>query len=88
MVMVFKREILDVFNVASGREVSINELANIVLRIAGLNVKPIYEAGRPGDIRRSVADISKIVRVLGFKPKVGMVDVFTIFIYLLYATVR
>ena len=70
--LLIEKRVCDVFNVASGREVSINELANIVLRIAGLNVKPIYEAGRPGDIRRSVADISKIVRVLGFKPKVGL----------------
>ena len=34
--------------------------------------KPIYKSGRLGDIRRSVADISKIARILGFKPKVSL----------------
>jgi len=70
--LLIEKRVCDVFNVASGREVSINELANIVLRIAKFNVKPIYEAGRPSDIRRSVADISKIVRVLGFKPRISL----------------
>jgi len=70
--LLIEKRVCGVFNVASGREVSINELANIVLRIAKLNVKPIYEAERPGDIRRSVADVSKIMRVLGFKPKVSL----------------
>ena len=70
--LAIEKKVCDIFNIASGREVSINELAETILRISGLKVKPIYEDKRPGDIERSVADISKAVRVLGFKPKVSL----------------
>jgi len=70
--LAIEKKVCDVFNIASGREISINELAEIILRISGLKVKPIYEDKRPGDIERSVADISKAVRILGFKPKVSL----------------
>ncbi len=70
--LVIEKRVCDVFNVASGKEISINRLAEIILKISRLEIKPIYEAVRPGDIRRSVADISKIVKVLGFKPKISL----------------
>ena len=60
------------FNIASGEETSINRLASILSRIIRVNVKPIYTEPRPGDIRRSVADISKARRVLGFRVRVGL----------------
>lgn len=68
--LIVEKRVCDVFNVASGKEISINRLAEIILEISRLKIKPIYEAARPGDIGRSVANISKIVRVLNFKPKI------------------
>jgi len=60
----------DVYNVGSGRPISINELAELIISASGLNLKPIYEAPRAGDIKHSYADISKICNRLGFKPSV------------------
>lgn len=62
----------EVYNVGSGKPLSINELADLVVRVSGLDLRPTYESSRPGDIRHSYADISKAVKYLGFKPSVSI----------------
>ncbi|MDF1531897.1 MAG: NAD-dependent epimerase/dehydratase family protein [ANME-2 cluster archaeon] len=49
-----------VFNVATGRSVSINELARTVLEITGSRAGIVYQPERAGDIRHSSADVSRI----------------------------
>jgi len=67
------RVIGEALNIASGHEVSINELARLVLRLAGLEgLRPEHGPPRPGDIRRSWADISKARRMLGYEPEVSL----------------
>lgn len=62
----------DIYNVASGREVTINELANIVIKALGANVKPNFDNHvRKGDPLNWKADISKIEK-LGFRPNVQL----------------
>ena len=61
-----------VYNIASGREVSILELAELMSRIAGVNVQPVFAPPRPGDVRRSVADVSRAREELGFEPSVTL----------------
>jgi len=60
------------FNIASGKPVTIRELAEIVRRIACRECPVEYRPPRPGDIEHSYADISKAVRVLGFKPQIEL----------------
>lgn len=64
----------DVVNVAHGEEVSVNRIADVVLDLTGMKSKinPVFEAPRPGDVRRQVADTSKAKRMLQFKPKVSI----------------
>jgi nucleoside-diphosphate-sugar epimerase len=63
----------EVFNVASGCGVNINDLFNILRNLAGKrDVQPEHANPREGDIRESCGDISKISRVLGFKPKISL----------------
>ncbi len=58
----------EVFNIASGTEVTLNAVAR---EIGG----PIeYIAPRPGDILRSSADIARARESLGFTPQVGLHD--------------
>jgi UDP-N-acetylglucosamine 4-epimerase len=63
-----------VYNVACGRETTLNELFRMIrLGLAGYEPslaesRPIYGADRRGDIRRSTADIAKIRRLLGYDP--------------------
>jgi UDP-glucose 4-epimerase len=60
----------DVFNLGSGRAVTVNELAELVLRLSGRSdLKPVHVEGRRGEIFASVADVSKVERVLGFRAR-------------------
>jgi UDP-glucose 4-epimerase len=57
-----------IFNIACGERVSLNELAGKILKIAGIDISPIYDKPQAGDIRDSMADISIAKREMGFKP--------------------
>ena len=63
----------EVLNIGTGRAASINELCRIFLGAAGkTGIKPVHEAPRAGDIKRSRADIKKAMKLLGFKPKISL----------------
>ena len=57
-----------IFNVGTGRFISINRLWEIISELAGLNIEPEYEPSRPGDILESVADVDSARKALGFEP--------------------
>jgi UDP-glucose 4-epimerase len=57
-----------VFNIAGGRRISLNELAAILSEITGIHRQPLYEPPRPGDVRDSLADISRARDAFGFSP--------------------
>jgi len=62
-----------VFNIGNGEGITINYLANLILKLMGReDLKPIYAPPRPGDIRHSIADIIRAQKELGFKPKVRL----------------
>jgi UDP-glucose 4-epimerase len=54
------------YNVGSGRAVSIGELAHVVARAAGVAAELDFQPARPGDVRRSWADVRAIERDFGF----------------------
>jgi len=58
-----------VFNVASGKSISINDLAKTMIRISGLDLQPLYEEERRGDIKNAVADMTKAKNILRFEAK-------------------
>jgi UDP-glucose 4-epimerase len=60
------------FNVATGREVTVNTLWDRLATIARTPVCPSYEPARPGDLRRSVLDPSLARRELGWAPKIDL----------------
>ena len=62
-----------VFNVATGKQTSILELAMKIIEITGTTSSIIFDKPRPGDIRHSLADISEI-RKLGFEPEFSLED--------------
>lgn len=57
-----------VFNVARGESTSLNQLLKMLARITGREVRPRYDSARAGDIRHSLADISKAERI-GYRPE-------------------
>jgi UDP-glucose 4-epimerase len=63
-----------VFNVATGRRVTLNETFKLLQTLTSYSGSPIYGAERSGDIKHSLADISAAEEHLGYKPKVNFED--------------
>ena len=59
----------EVFNVACGERITINYLWDSLRVAAGSELKALYGPPRQGDVRDSLADISKAERLLGYKPQ-------------------
>lgn len=60
-----------VFNIGYGREVTVNELAALVLDRTGAVVPVQHVADRPGDLPRLLADVKLIRKYSDFKPRIG-----------------
>ena len=59
----------EVFNVACGERITVNYLWDSLRIAAGSELKAIYGPPRQGDVRDSLADISKAQKLLGYKPQ-------------------
>jgi UDP-glucose 4-epimerase len=64
----------EVFNVATGKSVSINEIAQTIIRLMGSDSKIIYADERPGDIKFSSASIDETINFLNFSPEFSLSD--------------
>jgi len=64
----------EVINVATGLRISLNELLEVMGRLTGRPLQAIYKETRVGDVRDSLADISKAERLLGYRPLVSLED--------------
>ena len=73
-ILAAKADVTDeVFNIASGVETSLNELAETLLRVMGSDLKPEYGPERKvNPVRRRLADTSKAERMLGFRSEVPL----------------
>jgi UDP-glucose 4-epimerase len=60
-----------VFNIARGKRTSLNQLLAIIGKIIGRDPKPKHENSRSGDIRESLADISRAMEI-GYKPEFSL----------------
>lgn len=60
----------DVFNIAVGERVSLNQLMGILRKLTRASVKQTYRAERAGDVRDSLADISKAKKAFDYTPQV------------------
>ena len=58
-----------IFNIAGGKRVKINELAQLIMKIMGKELDVTYDDSRPGDIMHSIADISKAKKELDYEPR-------------------
>ncbi len=64
----------EVFNVATGKSVSINEIAQTIIKLIDSKSKIIYEDERPGDIKYSSASIDETVKLLNYSPEYSLND--------------
>lgn len=63
----------EVFNVASGRDYTILELVKILNKLLNKDLKPKFLKPRPGDVFRTLSDLSCAKKVLHFNPKVDFI---------------
>lgn len=63
-----------IYNVGTGRSVSLLDLVAALNRLLGTNVTPRHGPERAGDIRHSRADISRTRQELGYEPRVAFED--------------
>lgn len=61
-----------VFNVAAGERTSINELWRTIQSVVGSEVEAQYAPARPGDVRDSLADLTRIRAAMGYEVRVGL----------------
>jgi len=69
-----KQEVEGIFNIACGERISVNELATIVMELVGVNLAVIYDAPRSGDIKDSLAEISRARKELKYNPEHSLTD--------------
>jgi nucleoside-diphosphate-sugar epimerase len=61
----------EIINIASGHEISLNILVEKINEILGTTIKPVYKDERKGDVKHSLADISKAKTLLNYEPTVA-----------------
>jgi nucleoside-diphosphate-sugar epimerase len=61
-----------VYNVACGKAVTLNQLFAELRELTDADVDPIYTDPRPGDVRHSLADLSRSQEELSYAPRVGL----------------
>lgn len=62
----------EVFNVGAGERTTINELWRIIAEVTGATVDARHVDPRPGDVRHSLASLSRIRKALGYQPSVDL----------------
>jgi UDP-glucose 4-epimerase len=67
-ILAAKSNVTGVFNIGRGENITINQLAELVIRIFGSKEKPVHQESRLGDIKHSLADITK-AKAFGYEPK-------------------
>jgi nucleoside-diphosphate-sugar epimerase len=60
----------EVINIACGESYSLNELVRELNKILNTNIEPVYTDPQPGDVKHSLADVSKAKELLGYEVKV------------------
>jgi nucleoside-diphosphate-sugar epimerase len=64
----------EAFNIACGERVSLNALYAEIQVLAGSEIQAHHSEARPGDVRHSLADISRAREALGYRPGVDLRD--------------
>ena len=70
--LALERQAAGVFNIGTGKASTVNELVKLVKEAAGREIKTINRPPRAGEVRDSVAAISKAEKELDFSPKIAL----------------
>jgi UDP-N-acetylglucosamine 4-epimerase len=67
-----KEAVNQVYNIACGHQTSLLELFNALKDAAGSSLAPVHGPDRAGDVKHSLADISKAATLLNYQPLVNV----------------
>ena len=62
----------EIVNIGTSKGTTVNELFRMLKEITGYEKDPVYAPPRPGDLRKSILDVSKAAKVLDWTPKVSL----------------
>jgi nucleoside-diphosphate-sugar epimerase len=62
----------EIVNIACGQKISLNQLLGLLKQFIPSETPTVYEEARPGDVRHSLADISKAKDCLRYEPTAGI----------------
>jgi UDP-glucose 4-epimerase len=60
----------EVVNIAAGRRISLNDLVKEISRVLGKKLEVRHVDPRPGDVKHSLADITRAKELIGYEPTV------------------
>jgi UDP-glucose 4-epimerase len=63
-----------VINVGGGARISLNSLFAAMAECLGVDLQPVYSETRAGDVRHSLADLTRAKELIGYAPAVGWRD--------------
>ena len=78
--LVYESSKTEVFNVCTGKPVSINDLASTICRVLGKDLDVLHDDPRAGDIEHSYGHPDKARKDLGFEAHVGLEEGLTSYI--------
>ena len=64
----------ETFNIACGERFTLIDLVDAINLLTGMNVEPIFNDCRPGDVKHSLAGIEKAKQFLGFSPNLTFME--------------
>ncbi|MGZ3601731.1 MAG: SDR family oxidoreductase [Ktedonobacterales bacterium] len=63
-----------VLNIGCGERISLNDVLRIAQSLLDVSIEPEYREPRPGDVRDSLADITRARHLLGYEPSITVRD--------------
>jgi UDP-N-acetylglucosamine 4-epimerase len=69
-----EKAVNQVYNIGCGQQTSLLQLVHYMKKIGGVNIEPKHVPERSGDVKHSLADISKAKTLLGYDPAVSVDD--------------
>ncbi len=64
----------EVFNIACGVKYTLLELVTEINKVLGKDIKPVFDKDRSGDVKHSMADISRAQELLKYRVKVDFAE--------------
>jgi nucleoside-diphosphate-sugar epimerase len=59
-------------NIGSDRLISVDELANVIIKISGKDIVPTHDLSKPEGVKGRNADLTLVKQVLKWQPKISL----------------